>query len=474
MAPALNLAFTADDYLVTWQLPADTADTFEAHGALTVGADSPPTGIAHGTFPHIEEQLQSGGAGFPQSVEVPRIVGRTSSGANVLLMNAHVMYLFTSQARITADAAIFTLAPVDGIGEPRFQALDIQVTGLDAIAGVGPIKSTTFPTTGSAGTWSAELNEDITQSWSNGGSKLTLDFRGSFRAFDPFSFGMGFSPVLRIDFTTPLPLRTLFDEWSTPIRNIVSIATGRPERLTYAALTLPDADEYERNAQVFGTGISQAPYEATSTEVQEVNSPLRLKTDGVSLLNLVLRWQQMAASHHPLVETYGSMLHAADQHPRSRFLLLIQAIEGTHGYETKESFDKRTLLHQKTRQKVSEAACDVLDDKQMKFLAKNLGKYPPSGLVSALSWLAQRLPNDSYKRLDRTPLVASLQKPPVGATSTADAIRIIRNDLAHGNRGYGAHELRPVVNLLDRMVRGLALQLLGCPDAVVERLFQAD
>ncbi len=466
---ALKLAFSPDDYLVTWDLPTDTGEIFVAHGALTVAPDRPPKGTAHGEFPHITEQMKTGGAAFPQYVDAPQLVGRMSNGGNVLLVNARVTYWFASQAMIDADAAVLTLVDVSADEPARFQKLEIQVGGLDAVAGTSPIKQTTFPKKG-AGTWSAELSEETSQTWTHEDASLTLDFWGSFRTFDPYSFRMGFSPVLHAEFGEALPFLQLLDDWVQPIRKVVSIATGRPEPLTYLVLKLDGSDGHEHAAQVFGVGVTQEPYESSLDEVRKVNSPLRLKTDGVSLLDLVYRWQKMVAEHHPLVETYGAMLHARDQHPRSRFLLLLQAIEGTHGHETKASFVKRTKEHQASRSDLIAAVEGVLDDKQLKFLDRNLGKLPPAGLTSALSWLAKRLPGTIYKRLDETALIKEAKSAPTRATSTADALRIMRNDLAHGNKGYDAYQLHQVVKVLELMVRAHALQLLRCPDAVIERM----
>ncbi|WP_280202618.1 hypothetical protein [Nocardia cyriacigeorgica] len=380
----LKLPFALDDYLVTWDLPTDTGETFLAHGALTLSSGQPPKGSAHGEFPHIAAQLKSGGAGFPQYVDVPQLVGRLSSGGHVLLVNARVTYWFDSQAMIDAAAALLTLADVTADEPVEFQGLEIQIGGLDAVAGVSPIKQTTFPRAG-AGTWSAELSEERSQSWADDVAKLSLDFDGSFRTFDPFSFRMGFSPVIRVEFERGMLFGALLDDWVEPIRKVVSIATGRAEPLTCAVLKLSDIEGYDRSLQVFGSGITQAPYESRLDDVREVNSPLSLKTDEVSLLDIVRRWQSMSEKHHPLVETYGTMLHARDQHPRSRFLLLLQAIEGTHGYGTKSSFDRRTTKHQATRNDLIEAAAAVLDKSQLKFLERNLGKYPPAGLTAAMS-----------------------------------------------------------------------------------------
>jgi len=75
--------------------------------------------------------------------------------------------------------------------------------------------------------------------------------------------------------------------------------------------------------------------------------------------------------------------------------------------------------------------------------------------------------------IERTPLVVGLIESH-RADSTADALRVVRNDLAHGVRGYPVRELRGVVDVLERIVRGHALRLLGCPDAAVARVFDTD
>ena len=59
---------------------------------------------------------------------------------------------------------------------------------------------------------------------------------------------------------------------------------------------------------------------------------------------------------------------------------------------------------------------------------------------------------------------------PVSANNAPDALRIIRNDLAHGTKGYDVYELHHIVEVLERMVRAHALGLLGCPEIVVSRV----
>ncbi|WP_439660594.1 hypothetical protein ACSHWB_03215 [Lentzea sp. HUAS TT2] len=469
---ALRLKFEPDDYLVVWQLPSTKGGTFAAHGALTVEAGKSPTGMAHGEFGDALKEMTKGVVGFPQYVDVPTLIGSLSSGANVLLIDARVTFWHPNQARINAGAAVITLADVSVADEVLFESFEIQIGGLDAIAGVSPIKSTTFPEKGASGVWSAELHSDSTQEWSGAGATMKLSYYGSFRSFDPYVFSMSFSPVLNCELAKALPLRQLLDEWITPLRRVVSIATGRPEEITYLSVRPVVGGDGKRSGQLFGSGITQDPYNSTSKDIDGVKSPLRLKADEVSLLELLQIWQKLTVAHHPLIETYGSMLHARDQHPRSRFLLLLQAIEGTHGYETRESFAKRQKVHTDARDTVVGLVKDCLDGKQLKFLERNLGRRPPGGLEPAINWLARKLPGDVKKILDATELIAAIKANPVNAKNAPDALRIVRNDLAHGTKGYDAYELYEVVKVLEQMVRAHALELLGCPDGVIGRVFE--
>lgn len=465
---ALKLSFTPDDYLATWQLPSPKGGTFECHGALTVEAGKPPKATAHGDFVG-QLEMARGAIGFPQHVESPVMTGSLSNGANVLLINAYVSYWFTGRASIHADAAIITLAGVSS-KEALFKRFDIQVGGLDAIAGVAPIKRTTLPDKGAPRTWSAELASDFKQEWADGDATVGLTYYGSFRSFDPYTFSMGFSPVAWGTLEEPVPLRQLLDEWINPLRRVVSIATGRPEEITYLTVYPVTDDGSEQKGQLFGSGITQEPYESSREEIEKIKSPLMLKSDDVSFLDLLRTWQKLESDHHPLVETYGSMLHAMDQHPRSRFLLLLQAIEGTYGYETKASFDERQKKHTEDRDEVVALTKGSLDAKQLKFLERNLGKRPPSGLESAITWLARKLPGNVMKQLKATPLVTTTMAAPVNANNAPDALRKIRNHLAHGEKGYDANQLQQVVEVLERVVRAHALQLIGCPADVIGRV----
>lgn len=126
--------------------------------------------------------------------------------------------------------------------------------------------------------------------------------------------------------------------------------------------------------------------------------------------------------------------------------------------------------HTEARDKLVDQVKDSLDEKQLKLLERNLSKRPPGGLEPAINWFAKKLPGNVKERLDATDLIATTKAAPINAKNPPDALRIIRNDLAHGTKGYDAYELYGVVKVLEHMVRAHALELLGCPSVVTSRV----
>lgn len=104
--------------------------------------------------------------------------------------------------------------------------------------------------------------------------------------------------------------------------------------MTYLAVDASGLDEpgiRTNRRQVYGSGITQEPYQSDQTAVRKSSTSVHIAADGLSLLDMLRRWQGLEDDHHPLIETYGAMLSATDEHPRSRFLLLVQALEAYTG-----------------------------------------------------------------------------------------------------------------------------------------------
>lgn len=496
---ALELSYDPDEYLCTWSIPDGTGGWRALSGSVDVQPNRSPRGRVYGEVPLHNTSSTSGRAcfAFPQRTEAPVLRAVLANGGTLLVLDATITYWSTGEGRISGSAALLGrghghYAPAKPTTDPSDQtrpmiiAARIQTTALDAVLGTAPINEVSFPSSSESTTreWAARTNPEASCEWTSDKATLRVGYNGRMRTADAFEFRLRFSPVATLQLDESLTLHGLVDEYVEPLRRFVAIATGKAQELTYLAVELEAENGW---FQVFGTAITQEPYESSSDAVRSASSSVTAYEDGLSLLELVSRWRDLEAEHHPLAETYGSMLHADDQHPRSRFLLLIQALEGMHGAETRDQYEgrvkehtqRRTALLEKLQSLASESSTEEKPDEEIltvedrRFLRKFLMKRPIGNLDSALSAMASSLPVNGMDALKKTVLVKGLLSSE-RAESAPAALRIVRNDLAHGNRGYPSDDLDEVVALLEQIVRAHALRLLGCPDPVVSRVFGDD
>lgn len=279
-----------------------------------------------------------------------------------------------------------------------------------------------------------------------------------------------FSPFVQVEVSEPCELDELIRDWIDPIRNIASIATGVSQPVTYLTVRPFDWSHEQPSAQVYGSGLAQAPFDSNGDRVKQDGSVVRCVDDGVDLLQLIGEWRRLEEEHHPLIETYAGMLHVKDSHPRSRYLLLLQSLEGMHGHETQAKYEERCSKHTAKRIEILNNVEDTLSPSQNKFLKGALSKYPHQGLEQTLNSVFKLAPefDVAKKEIEDSHLVKSLMDR--GAQNPFDALRIARNGLAHGTQGFPAEDLDQVNEILDRVVRAHALKLLGCPESVLNRL----
>ncbi|MGW5154430.1 ApeA N-terminal domain 1-containing protein [Nonomuraea wenchangensis] len=358
-----------------WTLPGQTGDVVTLKGNLVLQADRPPRGNAYGNVPLIyEEAGDSRWVPFPQTYRPSLVTGRLLNGLLVILVDPVVALWTGDRATIHARAALVGRTP-SAPTTIRASQMTMQVTGLDAISGIGPLRQFKYPQ-GTDGrqyldwAWEAVGRPESTQKWSDGSAEVELWFRNSFNVSTAYHFRLAFSPVVQVTFSEPLDFDTALNDWATPLCNLVALSTGRLEKITYLDLQLDTPGSQPATLQVYGLGLHQRPHYSDPEELQKARPNFFLADEDTGLLTLLRRWQKLTAEHHPLLETYASLVFVADQHPRSRFQLLIQAIEGLHGVEMQEDFVSRSLAHGERRAAVLEEAAQVLGADSMKFLKK--------------------------------------------------------------------------------------------------------
>jgi hypothetical protein len=466
------------EYRCTLVVPGTDGTLLRLPGDLDLRGGQPPRAAAYGDVP-ISWDYTSGSksAGFPQNKTFDVIRGKLLQGQDVLLIDVQMSIWAPERAHLFPRVALVGMGIADH-DVLLFDSIKIQITGSDAVAGIGPLKSFTFPASNEdhlSGSWTVEGESASSQEWSDGDASLKLQYDGSLSLGDPYFYRMAFSPVVVIEFSAPVTFDECLRRWVEPVQRVMSLATGRREKITYLSMSPlgGDAPSHQRRLQVYGSGIGQDPFASRNSDVLRVSPAFRIKPDGLSLLNLVREWQRLSDEHHPMLETYGSSVVTSEQHPRSRFLLLIQALEGLHGYETRLDFARRAERHEKSRHLVLAAVKHSLYSEAQKFMKRYLMKRPPASLTTCLRDLFMALPIDLTPALEETALVKLLRSDERKPQGAFDALRLIRNDLSHGTRGYDAFDVDEVANLLDRVARAHLLRILGCELTALDRVLQS-
>ncbi|MGJ8721565.1 MAG: hypothetical protein ACSHW9_06925 [Salinibacterium amurskyense] len=464
----LKVILEPGEYRVECQLPSASGDVSSISGDLKLLADRSPRGSVYGDVPLEWMGGIEGITSYPQSYGVPSVTGTLLNGLTVILVDASIEIWFPGRATIVARAALVGRESL-GSHEFRVKNIKVQVEGLDSVAGIGPIGKVNVPPRQKANqqyldwSWEALGNPESTQIWADSDAEVELRFDSSVTAPEAFFFRVTFSPVLYIRSTRPLDFDDAFSLWIEPLRRILSLATGRKERITYLSFEIVDG-VHGRHFDVFGSGLHQEPYSSRGNEILEVERAFFLSPHHMSLLHLFRRWQELQTEHHPLLETYGSMMFVPEQHPRSRVLLLIQALEGMHGHENAAAFTQRTELYKQKRADVLAEIAKLSSRDVYRFLKKSVSRRPSSSLQEVLGETLAAVPVDVTAHLERSRLVVAVMRDARKPSNSFDALRLVRNDLAHGSRGYDFHALDDVAELLEGAVRAHMLRLLGCSE----------
>jgi hypothetical protein len=278
--PPLRLKYEPGEYLCTWAVPNGVGSILELPGNLTVLADRPPGGEVYGDVPLKWDEAAGGvrSAGFPQQHSVPVLHGILSNGGSVLVTDATVIYWTGGVGNIRGAAAL--------VGSPRFMgfvrpeladigrsevlvtAVEVQVGALDAAMGTVPISSVRNPVISEKNPrneWTAILNDEMRLKWERDGVTFDVGYDGRMRAADGFEFKLAWSPKATFEFARPLTVAEAIRQFVQPLRNVLSVATGSPQPITYLAAK-PDGESDFR--QIFGSGCKQAPYQSTTEGVR--------------------------------------------------------------------------------------------------------------------------------------------------------------------------------------------------------------
>lgn len=472
---AIKLPYAAGENLVTWNVPGCDTSGCEIPGSLKLEVGKYPFGDLYGALP-VEWHGRS--AAFPQRTTFEMLTGRLASGSNVVLSNGRLEYWTPNRGFVTGLLAVLSQNEFVGDKPRKYDSIEFQIEGLESIVGITPIDKVSFPAEKDAEPiYAARINEEGNLHWSQDGVEMRFFYGVSIHDFDPYKFGMDFSPVLRITLAEPITAREWWFEWVLPMRKLVSLLTKASRSVRYVILSekAQENDFRYYPDQLFGWDIAQEPVNSAIDDTRSVSSIVNVSKDHVDLLRMLLDWKKGMKEHQPLLEIYGGMVLVEGQHPRSSFLMLMQAIEGSYGFEHRNEYDARQEEYSKELRHVMDAvgSSSVLAREDRKFIKENLNKHPRQGLRDALVDLLDSLPQDCgiSTELNDLELIrrarSENEKMPLEQSLT-----MIRNKLSHGDQSFSTEELEECVKIFSRIVRSEVLRLLEVPEEGREKALE--
>ncbi|MHC6176843.1 ApeA N-terminal domain 1-containing protein [Glutamicibacter sp. X7] len=475
---AHKLPFEYGEFLCTWFVKDKGGERVELSGLLSLELGRYPHGTLYGDLPL---ESSNGAYAFPQQYEFDVLYGRLANGGSVALMNGWVEYHFLGQGTVRGAFAVLSRNNLSSAEARKYGSITVQMDGLDAVFGIAPIQRTSFPRDLEENrTWSAELNKESVMTWESDLMCMKLGFSYSITSGDPYEFRIVSGAVLTLSSDKAMRAEDWWTTWVSPLRRLMSLIIKDTSNV-HSFLAAQSADHAgAAKDQVFGLGITQNPQNSNTRRVRALQPALDLTEDNCSLLSLLENWKQQVDARHPLLETFGTMLTISEEHPRSRVLLYLQALEGLFGYETEAERQAREVQYTEKRtrvlERVEQSTIEFFDQSQIeksdfRFIKKNLQKRPMSGLQDALRRILDSLSIDLRPDLIATEIAQQIH------TTQGDSGEIIiesvlvklRNDLSHGSASYDPRDLEELANILDRIARSETLRVVGAPSAALSR-----
>jgi hypothetical protein len=420
---------------------------------------------------------------FPGAqIRYPRLVGQMPSNEEVVVIDASLKEWFPERFIGSGRWAIVGL-DITGVPEDKYSRVSFQISDTDLWFGAPPLANTTWPKPGDATrTFSASLNKAAHRVWRDTRNGLTIDLGYPHRfSLDPYRFGLTFAPVFDLHSRVPLTLDEWRDHWLSPLIDLASFATKRPQTLAWLNVHHGTGRSL-RSGTVFTGGIDQSPYAAHYDEEWRTNVQRRplFTLAGLPLtpMKLVRTWRALESSDDPFVELYKAALFQPDLPPRARFLQLVQALEARHSFANRVKDGRgQKKFEAKRAQLIQAAQLAGLSTRDLRFLKAEWSKAKRDSLERRLLPLLNDLPASVRNRIETDQALAPIRSQLIAdedATTLQAQLRVLRNQLSHGDRNYPDYDLRPWVDVVETVCQAQLLSLLGFSRPQIEKALPAD
>ena len=424
-------------YEVDWHLVNAAGHVTIAPGSVELRANAQPLGIVRGT--ELMDWISDLNGGLLSEFSLNVLSGEFESGGWINLVGVTAS-AFPLEARAFATAALVgdEMLSKRGIG---VDAIRLQVAGLYDVC-VRASEETGLLGKKSGVTASVIIDSSDT-------SPIQREARAIELTFD--------RPRIDLD---------AIEEFVEPLRRIFSIASGKAQPITALSVGVA-AEDFTRPPvwfDVFGSAVGQA-VEWRIPGIPAPDAPALVFGPGEpDLLDMLAIWTDLDQWQHPLIEIYGNSIYG-ESHPRSRVLFIVQTIEGTWGIDNRAA--REHDVHQYRLDRAT--ALRSISGSGLEFVRDNLRTSPAENLAEKLRSSCAEFILELEQQLQQDKGVVDLITEEEHVSDGADAVRVIRNGLSHGDRTFDRSTLRHVATVLERAVRRLLLRRLGASDEAQRR-----
>ena len=366
-----------------------------------------------------------------------------------------------------------TIEPLRVVEEVRFQTVH-----LDRVIDFTPLAETNvpWPQSNEALEWWARERSSRYHEWTGeAGAVISIGFDAAARSADPYAFYVRYAPVGEVQLASGLSFASIVVDWLEPLAGLMRVIAGERASLTYVELNPSDGDAPRGRLQLFGSGITQTPYDSKPWSGQDLKPAIGIGPDSENLLVLIESWRAHVERRSPLFETYTSLAGVTGDHPRHRLLLLLQALEGHYGHVHADSIHGDQVEFSTLRSDhLAKVADSDIDPSTKRFVRKHLRPRLDPQLRDALTWALELVPEVARDNLANAALVTEMQGRDGFDGTWQDALRLLRNDLSHGTRGHPSTSLNELVRALEPVVRAHVLLTLGVESGDLQEMFNSE
>ncbi len=464
-----KLGVEPGNYAVEWFLD----DRGSIPGEVSLQPSRPPEVTL---FDDAVPKEWSKGGSFPEEHSFDRIAGRLRSGQDIVLTDVDLSIWFMGRSVGHARHATVGLNAAQVSGD-AFHRARLQLTNLDVLFGTPPIRSLRWPSQDNShmeGSYAIDLNPEAHHEWADEatGHRIECTYDTQMPLALGHSHYVAFAPVITLTCDEPLTVDRWTHDWVLPLLRLTTLATRIPQRLSWLAVSAahpdsPDSDADRRvTASVFGGGIAQAPYEAEyRAEWRErQHRPLfTLASLPMSLIDLIRGWRVLEHDENPSIELFGLAMRHPDLPARARFLYLVQALETLHSHEHRvEDEEAQARFEERRAEILSQLEQVSLPSGSLRFIKDKWSKRRVGSLDRRLSELLAQMPHPTQESVSTPPPGEVLEAMTAEGPQPMEALlRLLRNDLSHGNCNYEDFALIPWVERVETICRVHTLRLLG-------------